>query len=87
LRTQLTFVIGCEENLGGIAVQLANPACRLLTLVAAVGIGKTVPAFEAAVQQLEAFCDGVYFVSVLGIQLNRTESADRTCHQVQGCEA
>lgn len=43
---------------------LADPACRLLTLVGTGGIGKTRLAIEIAAQTNDKFADGVYFVAL-----------------------
>jgi predicted ATPase/DNA-binding SARP family transcriptional activator len=64
LPAQLTPFIGREDLMAEIAERLADPACRLLTLVGSGGSGKTRLALEAAVQQLERFADGVFFVSL-----------------------
>ncbi len=62
LPPQPTPFIGREEELAQIAARLADPACRLLTLVGPGGIGKTRLALQAAAEQLEAFAQGAYFV-------------------------
>ena len=64
LPPQLTPFVGRGDELAQIAERLANPDCRLLTLVGPGGIGKTRLALQAAVDQLHAFRDGVYFVSL-----------------------
>lgn len=57
-----TPLLGREHELAGIAQLLANPHCRLLTLVGPGGIGKTRLALAAAAQAGAWFSDGVYFV-------------------------
>jgi len=67
LPIELTSFIGRTEELAQIAERLADPACRLLTLVGAGGIGKTRLALQAAAEQLANFANGVYFVSLTGV--------------------
>lgn len=62
LPAQVTSFIGREKELAKINQQLANPACRLLTLTGPGGIGKTRLALEAAQALVERFLEGVYFV-------------------------
>jgi predicted ATPase/DNA-binding CsgD family transcriptional regulator len=71
LPAQSTPFIGREKELAEIAQLLADPACRLLTLVGPGGSGKTRLAIQAAVQCLDSFADGVYF-----IPLTPLDSAD-----------
>ena len=54
--------VGREEELAEIGERLADPDCRLLTLVGPGGSGKTRLAVEAAAQATDAFPHGVYFV-------------------------
>lgn len=58
---QLTSLIGRETELAEIRSQLADPYCRLLTLVGPGGIGKTRLAVEVAAR-MDGFADGIYFV-------------------------
>src|SRR5258708_6470612 len=67
LPSQLTPFIGRESELAQIAERLADPACRLLTLVGPGGIGKTRLALEAAANQLAYYEDGVTFVSLASV--------------------
>src|SRR5260370_18692355 len=64
LPPQPTPFVGRESELAQIADRLADPSCRLLTLVGPGGIGKTRLALQAAANSLEAFADGVFFVSL-----------------------
>ncbi|MBN1963588.1 MAG: AAA family ATPase, partial [Anaerolineae bacterium] len=63
-----TPFIGRRDELAEIARLLADPACRLLTLVGPGGIGKTRLALQAALQAagqaVESFPDGVWFVAL-----------------------
>ncbi|MBI5670690.1 MAG: tetratricopeptide repeat protein [Chloroflexi bacterium] len=56
--------IGRDSELKAIAALLADPTCRLLTLVGPGGMGKTALAIETAQRQTPAFPDGVYFVAL-----------------------
>lgn len=62
LPTQLTPFIGREIEQRRANEQLADPGCRLLTLIAPGGMGKTRLSLSIAREQLEHFKDGVYFV-------------------------
>jgi predicted ATPase/DNA-binding CsgD family transcriptional regulator len=66
-----TSFVGRVEELSSIAALLADQNCRLLTLVAAGGIGKTRLALQAAFAQIPYFAHGVYFVP-----LNPVHSTD-----------
>jgi predicted ATPase/DNA-binding SARP family transcriptional activator len=59
-----TALVGREAELADLADMLANPACRLLTLVGPGGIGKTRLAVQAAAEQRATFTDGVAYVSL-----------------------
>ena len=54
--------VGRTHELAELERYLRDPACRLVTVLGAGGIGKTRLALEAARQNLAAFPDGVYFV-------------------------
>jgi len=62
LPAQTKSFVGREAELSALNQMLADPGCRLLTLVGPGGVGKTQLAIEAASRQLETFVDGVYFV-------------------------
>jgi predicted ATPase len=71
LPVQSTPFVGRESELGKLAQLLANPECRLLTLVGSGGIGKTRLALQVAANQRDAFAQGAAF-----IPLASTPSAD-----------
>ena len=65
---QLTPFIGRADELAEIIRLLADPTCRLLTLLGPGGIGKTRLAVQATVELLDDFAHGVYFVPLQAIQ-------------------
>lgn len=64
LPTQTSPFIGREQELADIRRLLDEPDCRLLNLFGPGGIGKTRLALTLAAQSLDAFADGVFFVSL-----------------------
>lgn len=62
-----TSLIGRSAELSIIANRLANPACRLLTLLGPGGIGKTRLASATLAAQRANFRDGVTGVSLSGV--------------------
>src|SRR5574341_1011385 len=60
LPSQSTPFVGRKAELAEIRRRLADPDCRLLTLVGPGGIGKTRLALQAAAQSGGAFRNGVY---------------------------
>ncbi|MBE2224117.1 MAG: hypothetical protein IAF02_21435 [Anaerolineae bacterium] len=59
-----TSFIGREAELAQIAERLADPACRLLTIVGPGGMGKTRLALQTAVGHQPVFADGVTWVGL-----------------------
>ncbi len=64
LPQQFTSFVGREEELAEICQRLADPTCRLLTLVGPGGMGKTRLAVQATAVLTEQFPDGTYFVNL-----------------------
>lgn len=66
LPAPVTSFVGREAELAQVAARLAEPGCRLLTILGLGGVGKTrlalVAASAAQAQISDAFLDGVYFV-------------------------
>ena len=67
LPVQLTSFIGRQGELAAVRERLADPSCRLLTLVGPGGIGKTRLAIEVVMSMQREFEDGVYFVPLQSI--------------------
>jgi predicted ATPase/transcriptional regulator with XRE-family HTH domain len=70
--TSPTTLIGREYEIAMIGRQLLDRSCRMLTLTGPGGIGKTRLALEVARKFESHFADGVFFISMAGIE--RTES-------------
>jgi DNA-binding SARP family transcriptional activator/predicted ATPase len=64
----LTTLVGRQEELGELRGRLADPDCRLLTILGAGGSGKTRLALELARTELEQYDQGVYFVPLNPVQ-------------------
>jgi predicted ATPase/DNA-binding CsgD family transcriptional regulator len=64
LPPQLTSFVGRADDVVDVVALLADPACRLLTLVGPGGIGKTRLAIQAAAEAQRYFEDGVCFVAL-----------------------
>lgn len=61
-----TPFVGREAELRQVTKLLADPACRLLTLIGPGGVGKTRLVLQAAATA--QFADGVAFVSLVGVR-------------------
>jgi predicted ATPase/transcriptional regulator with XRE-family HTH domain len=59
---QPTVLIGREADAAAVRSRLLRPETRLLTLVGPPGIGKTRLSLQVAVDTLDDFADGVFFV-------------------------
>lgn len=68
LPTYPTPLVGRSAELSQIVHLLSDPACRLLTLAGAGGIGKTRLAVAAAERLTGAFADGVYFAPLTTVE-------------------
>jgi predicted ATPase/transcriptional regulator with XRE-family HTH domain len=66
LPAPVTSLIGREREITAVLTHLQSPEVRLLTLTGPGGIGKTRLAVEA-VERLDGFVDGTYFVSLAAI--------------------
>ncbi|RMF30837.1 MAG: tetratricopeptide repeat protein [Chloroflexi bacterium] len=67
LPPEATSFVGREAELVALSQRLADPRCRLVSIVGPGGIGKTRLALRAAAQQLYMFLDGVSFVSLVDL--------------------
>ncbi|MCB0062829.1 MAG: AAA family ATPase, partial [Caldilineaceae bacterium] len=71
----LRIFFGREKELALIQRRITEPACRLLTIVGAGGMGKTALGEEVGLHLLKAhaahFPDGIFFVSLSGIELGK----------------
>ncbi len=68
LPTYLTPFIGRERELQDLGRLIADPACRLITLIGPGGMGKTRLAVQAASQTRNAFPQGAAFVPLVAIE-------------------
>jgi predicted ATPase/DNA-binding CsgD family transcriptional regulator len=68
LPQQATTFMGRDRELSEIAGFLADPTCRLLTLVGSGGIGKTRLALQTATSQQPYFADGAAFVALTALE-------------------
>ncbi len=67
LPTPATPFVGRERELAEMERLLADPACRLITLVGPGGMGKTRLAVEAAARRRNAFAHGAFFVPLAAL--------------------
>jgi predicted ATPase/DNA-binding CsgD family transcriptional regulator len=65
--TQLTSFVGRERDVAAVRVRLREQGVRLLTLTGPGGVGKTRLAIEAASGLVDAFPDGVTYVSLAAV--------------------
>ena len=68
LPVQLTTLVGREQDAATAVALLRRPHVRLLNMVGTAGIGKTRLAIQVALDLLNDFPDGVYFVSLASIR-------------------
>ena len=67
LPSQSTAFVGRSAELAAVARRLADPGCRLLTLLGSGGIGKTQLALAVAAAHTATFADGVAFVALASV--------------------
>jgi predicted ATPase/DNA-binding winged helix-turn-helix (wHTH) protein/tetratricopeptide (TPR) repeat protein len=67
LPVQTTPFVGRRDELRRIAELLGSAECRLLTITAPGGMGKTRLAVEAAERSADVYADGVYFAPFAGV--------------------
>lgn len=63
-----TPFLGRKRELAELALRLADPTCRLLTVVGPGGMGKTRLALETAKGHRPIFADGVAFVALAAVE-------------------
>jgi hypothetical protein len=67
LPCESTSFVGRSAELAAVARLLADPGCRLLTLLGSGGIGKTQLALAVAAAHTATFADGVAFVALASV--------------------
>lgn len=67
LPTHLTPFIGREQELADLERLIADPSCRMITLIGPGGMGKTRLAAQAASNQRSAFTQGVALVPLVTV--------------------
>jgi predicted ATPase/DNA-binding SARP family transcriptional activator len=68
-------LLGRAEAIAQVQALLADPACRLLTLVGAGGVGKTRLALAATADVAGHYADGAYFIAFAGMKPARPETS------------
>src|SRR5947209_7941848 len=68
LPTQLTPLIGRQQEVAAVCRLLRSSQMRLLTLIGTGGVGKTRLALQAATALMEDFADGVSSVALAPIR-------------------
>ncbi|MEK7275723.1 MAG: BTAD domain-containing putative transcriptional regulator, partial [Chloroflexota bacterium] len=68
LPAPLTSFIGRKTELTRLGNLLANPACRLVTLIGPGGVGKTRLALQAAANLADGFEHGAYFIPLASLR-------------------
>lgn len=68
-RPPLTSFVGRQEEIARLVAHLADPACRMLTLVGPGGIGKSRLAAEVAARCTAPFADGAQVIPLSGTAL------------------
>ncbi len=72
---QTTSFVGRETDTSSILALLADPKCRLVTLVGVGGIGKTRLAIQCAGQLIDSFSDGVFYINFDSVSVSFLPSA------------
>lgn len=72
---QTTSFVGRETDMSSILALLADPKCRLITLVGMGGIGKTRLAIQCAGQLIDSFTDGVFYINFDSVSVSFVPSA------------
>lgn len=83
LPVEVTSFVGREAELAALGRRLADPTCRLVTVVGTGGVGKTRLALQAAAAQINGFLHGVHFVPLT--PLSSADLIIPAIAQVVGC--
>ncbi|MGD8586414.1 MAG: BTAD domain-containing putative transcriptional regulator, partial [Chloroflexota bacterium] len=73
LPKQLIPLVGREQEIDKLREDITNPACRMITIVGAGGVGKTSLALDVAWQAVRDFNDGACFVPLESLQASAGE--------------